>query len=327
MNIDDLAYLYTLKSVPGFGPQRFKQLYMAGRTPEEACHNPSCLPFSGKSGERLIEQVNLRSQTRSTQSTRQAEQQIQAAETTGSHIITDGDARYPQQLFEHHPVPVLYLRGGQKILSTEPAVACIGSRTIRSPYREHHQDFVDEAILAGFTLVSGFARGADIAGHQTAVDRGGDTICVLPSGLDRPFPPEHETLWRAFLERPHQVVFVSPFPFGTSASRIRLLERNALIVALARGVLISQASETGGSMATYRLAIRQAKPVATFAPDTESDTTGNRRIASTGPRVTVFPLRATLGPYREWLTSLGGYPADPDPVMVVGRGFPHRSPR
>ncbi|MHB1585791.1 MAG: hypothetical protein ACYCRH_05195 [Acidiferrobacteraceae bacterium] len=88
MNVDGLAYLYTLKSAPGFGPKKFKQLFMAGLTPEEACHNPSRLPFSGKSGERLIEQVKLRSQTRSTRGTRQAEQQIQATEATGSHIIT-----------------------------------------------------------------------------------------------------------------------------------------------------------------------------------------------------------------------------------------------
>lgn len=324
MNVDDLAHLYTLKSIPGFGPKRFKQLFMAGIAPEEACRNPSCLPFSGKSGERLIEQIRLRSQTRSTQAMRQAEQQSKAAEITGSHIITYGDPLYPRPLFEHHPVPILYVRGSEALLlHAERMVACVGSRGIRSPYREHLQDFVYEAVCADFTIVSGFAGGADIAGHQAAVDRGGDTICVIPSGLDRPFPPEHETQWRGFLERPHQVTFVSPFPFGTIATRIRLLERNALIVALARGVLISQASETGGSMATYRIAIAQRKPVATFTPDTEADTAGNRRIAR-APHATVFPLRATLGPYREWLISLGGYPEDPDPVMVVGRGFPHR---
>jgi predicted Rossmann fold nucleotide-binding protein DprA/Smf involved in DNA uptake len=74
-------------------------------------------------------------------------------------------------------------------------------------------------------------------------------------------------------------VAVSEFPFGTLASKLTLRKRNKLIVAFARGVLLSQTSSDGGAMNAYRFASEQHKPIATFAGDGTNRTSGNEQIA------------------------------------------------
>ena len=60
----------------------------------------------------------------------------------------------------------------------------------------------------------------------------GHTICVMPGGLDRPFPPENRNLWDSLLAS-DAGVFVCEFPFGTRASSLNLRKRNKSIVAFA----------------------------------------------------------------------------------------------
>ena len=83
-------------------------------------------------------------------------------------------------------------------------------------------------------IVSGFALGADTIGHEEAWKAGGKTICVMPGGLDRPFPPENRRLWDEFLRYPG-AAFVSELGFGVRASALTLRKRNKLIVSFARG--------------------------------------------------------------------------------------------
>jgi DNA processing protein len=105
----------------------------------------------------------------------------------------------------------------------------------------------------------------------------------MPSGLDRPFPPENRPLWDRLLEYP-EAVFVSEFPFGTPASALTLRKRNKLIVAFGQGVLVSQSSVKGGAMNAYRFGLEQHKPVATFAGDGTPDASGNNFIIEEAKR-------------------------------------------
>ena len=305
-SVEDLASLYVLDSINGFGPQKMKLLHDAGIEAAQVLREPGLLPIPGKRGDMLRAQLAAEGKDRWKRCFERAEKQISIARETSSSIITYQHPAYPKHVFEsNNPTGILYVRGPLHLLSNLWTVACVGSRGIREPYARFHADFARTAARLGFTVISGFALGADTVGHKAAMAAGGHTVCVMPSGLDRPFPPENKLLWRSFLEG-SQAVFVSEFPFGTGANSLNLRKRNKLIVAFAQGVLVSQSSDKGGAMNAYRFALEQRKPVATFEQDQTSETSGNaliaaKRIESTG--VFASDLEADHE-YTRWLLAL-----------------------
>jgi DNA processing protein len=275
---DDLASLLLLETVRGFGPQKFKELHDAGLRPIDVLLEPGRLPTPGKRGDTFRDALTeLDSEARNLAQARAVRQLVRAYEHK-ARIVTYADEHYPQNVYaSNNPVPVLYVRGDLGLLTRTRAVACVGSRAIAPPYSDLHYAFARRAAVDGFTIVSGFALGADTIGHRAAVDAGGATTLVMPCGLDRPFPPENKGFFQQLLEYPKAAV-VSEFPFGTAASTLTLRKRNKLIVAFARAVLLSQTSATGGAMNAYRFAMEQKKPVATFQPDGTERTSGNEQI-------------------------------------------------
>lgn len=302
LTVEELAALYHLDGVKGFGPQKFKELHEAGIPVVEVIKDPVLLPTRGKRGDQLRTQLHQLSSSPD-ELLRRAEQQLATATKRGAHILTYRDPRYPALLYRsNYPVPILYATGGIGVLQNQRTVACVGSRDIQRTYAALHQEFAAEAVSMGFTIVSGFAVGADSIGHRVAHMQGGATMCCMPGGLDRPFPPENRAIWREFLSY-QGAVMVSESPFGVSASSLTLRRRNKLIVGLSLGVLVSQSSRTGGAMNAYRFGLEQKKPVATFAGDGTPTTSGNDEITNGGGRV-FSSSAADRASYHQWLTEL-----------------------
>ncbi len=279
-SVVELANLYVLDSMKGFGPQKFKLLYQAHIPAADVIRDPKLLPVPGKLGDPIRAQLKKVSSKLIDECAKRAEKQLKVAETTKSQILTFSHPLYPSRVFN-------------------------GSRNIREPYSRLHASFAHTASEQDVTVVSGFALGADTIGHKAAIENKGHTICVMPSGLDRPFPPENKDLWQTFLFN-DRAVFVSEFPFGTGAASLNLRKRNKLIVAFAQGVLVSQSSATGGAMNAYRFALEQRKPVSTFLDDGTEDTSGNKAIAADSKsRGVTFPSSHTDElAYQQWLRTL-----------------------
>lgn len=305
VTLDSLASWMALDGVKGFGPQKAKEIRRAGVRPDDLLRSPHLLPLSGTTGSRLIEAISsLQAEDRQVAYERAVVQMNRAAKYDAL-ILTYDHPLYPQTVFDsNNPIPVLYARGRAEILQNNRTVACVGSRQIGGPYTTGHSHFAQWAAGQGWAIVSGFALGADTVGHEAAFRAGGATVCVMPGGLDRPFPPENRKLWEELL-RSDSAVMISEFPFGVGASSMNLRKRNKLIVAAARGVLVSQSSKNGGAMNAFRFAVEQRKPVATFESDNHEATTGNQVIAEERKvPVRVFPLRDDQEGWNEWLQQL-----------------------
>jgi DNA protecting protein DprA len=321
VTLDDLTAFFVLLAVKGFGPQKFKELHENGLRAVDVVHGRAELPTAGKRGDMLRAQLAEEVQSLLPLSRGRASRQLHAAKSLGGRILTYHHSAYPKNVFEsNNPVPILFARGAFDLLKNRRVVACVGSRQIRPPYDELHRAFSRVACDEGFAISSGFALGADSIGHTAALAAQGRTICVMPCGLDRPFPPENRDLWDRLLDD-EGGVFISEFPFGTRASSLTLRRRNKLIVGAALGVLVSQSSTTGGAMNAYRFGLEQRKPIATFAADGKPDTSGNAAMANpTSRKATGDRRTANLGPpaaahafslerpdreaYRRWLRSL-----------------------
>lgn len=303
-SLEELADLFLLEGIKGFGPQKFKELHEEKISPSKLIEQPRELQRFGKRGADFRSQLRGFGKSDREAARQRAEKQLMAASAADGAILTYGDRGYPDILYRSNlPLPVLYARGNLPLLRSAKTVACVGSRNIREPYRELHDAFARRAVDEGFAITSGFATGADIVGHLAAESAGGKTICVMPSGLDRPFPPEHKDIWRRFTES-SGAVFVSEFGFGVGANALNLRKRNKMIAGMALGVLVSQSAEDGGAMNAYRFAMEQKKPIATFITDGTPDTSGNDLIAGSAEHVSATVLPLTGGP--EWTAWLRG---------------------
>jgi DNA protecting protein DprA len=315
VDLTTLTALVLLESVRGFGPQKFRALHGAGLKPSDVLTDTRLLPFTGRTVERFREAILALGPEDGARARGRAARQIVRAAKYDARILTYASPDYPPSVLEsNNAVPVLYAHGDLELLRDRRAVACVGSRQIRKPYDWLHHEFARLAAAADYTIVSGFAMGADTIGHRAAAEANGRTILVMPCGLDRPFPPENRDLWEQLLQYRGATV-LSEFPFGTAASALTLRKRNKMIVSLASAVLISQSSEKGGAMNAFRFSVEQRKPVATFAPDGTPATSGNWLIATPSEQTrldaattealfTVFPDRPEPQTWSQWLSQV-----------------------
>lgn len=302
---DRLAAIYVLERVSGFGPVKFREMHDAGVDPRAAIENPDRLPFRGRTGDKLRSAIRDLSTADVAAGRRRAIEQLERASECGASILGHGDPGYPSRVYEsNNPVPVLYVRGDPNVWKDTSAVAVVGSRKTRDPYASCALNFAATAARRGMIIVSGFAIGADSIGHRAARKVGGRTVCVMPCGLDKVFPPENRSLWEELLAYPG-AVFVSEFGFGQRASSLMLRKRNKLIVAFAQGIMIAQSATDGGAMNAYRFGRDQRKPVATFRADGSPHTTGNAVITEkTETRDITFEVTADGSAYEAWLDGL-----------------------
>lgn len=305
---DKLGALCALDRVSGFGPVKFREMHDAGVDPREAIERPESLPFGGRAGDKLRAAIRALSPADVAAGRSRAEEQLKRAENCSAAILVHGDAEFPERVYaSNNPVPILYVRGDPAVWATGGSVAVVGSRNTRDPYASGARKFATAATRKGLAIVSGFAVGADSIGHIAARDADGSTVCVMPCGLDKVFPPENRSLWEELLAYPG-AVFVSEFGFGQRASSLQLRKRNKLIVAFAQGVLVAQSAVDGGAMNAYRFALEQKKPVATFSPDGSKDTTGNAVIGEdsrTGG--CIFESIVGESQYETWLDGLSSW--------------------
>ena len=189
---------------------------------------------------------------------KQVDEEIRRAERAGITILPFLDARYPVRLRTIvDPPPVLYMKGELRE-EDEKAVAVVGSRSASDYGRRVARDLSRGLAAWGFTVVSGMARGIDGTAHETALHAGGRTIAVLGSGADRPYPPEHETLYHRIAQNG---AVISEFPLGTRPMAFNFPARNRLISGLSLGVVVVEATEKSGSLITASLALEQGREI------------------------------------------------------------------
>lgn len=180
-----------------------------------------------------------------------------ACERLGIAILPWGAADYPAALREIPGAPLLLYRAG-KAWTGGDAVAVVGSRAPTGPAREFARILSGELAAAGWTVVSGMARGIDAAAHRGALHAGGTTVAVLGCGADVAYPREHAQLREEILET--GAVFTE-YPPGSLPLSHRFPERNRIVSGLSRGVIVAEAPERSGALITARLALEQGREV------------------------------------------------------------------
>lgn len=157
------------------------------------------------------------------------------------------------------PPQDLYVVGPLKELLERPRLIVVGSRR-PTPYgKQVTQNLVQELAGLGIVIVSGLAYGIDSVAHQACLEAGGQTIAVLPGGLDNVYPAAHQRLADRILERGGALV--SEYPAGSVAYKLNFVARNRIVSGLGDAVLIIEAADKSGTLHTAAFASEQGKTV------------------------------------------------------------------
>ncbi len=185
--------------------------------------------------------------------------EMREAASRGISIVTQDDEDYPAPLREAYDPPLLLYVWGKLEARDKHAISVVGSRRATIYGKQATKKFSYQLAQAGFTIISGLARGIDTAAHEAAVAANGRTIAVIGSGLGKLYPPENLALAEKIASG-HGAV-VSEFSLNTAPDKQTFPMRNRIVAAWAKAVLVVECPAWSGSLITANLASEYGKTV------------------------------------------------------------------
>lgn len=252
--------LASLTDLSGIGDARAYELYTHYETPEKLLDAPESIvaefhyldadTYDGlQSLDKAIETYRHR---------------FNKYEIDGITILGIEDARYPDAVRDG-PAPVLIYAKGDLDTLTGTAIGVSGSRETNETGQQWIRSLSSAFAEKGNTIVSGGARGADKAAHQGALEFPNSTIAVLGTGVNIAYPPENESLFERIVKTGG--LLLSMRPPDAEPTRHSFIDRNELLAALSDAMIFVATDGSGGTIAQYKIALKQNKP--TFVPPTD----------------------------------------------------------
>ncbi|NQU41120.1 MAG: DNA-protecting protein DprA [Lentisphaerae bacterium] len=184
--------------------------------------------------------------------------ELERADARGVRIVTMVDPDYPASLREIYDPPLaLYVRGTLQERD-QHALAIVGTRRGTHYGRDTAKRLAAGLAHAGYTIVSGLARGIDTVAHQGALEAQGRTLAVIGSGMDHLYPACNSELAEAVVLRG---AVLSEFPLGRKPDRTTFPMRNRIISGLSKGIVVVEAGTRSGALITADAALEQGRNV------------------------------------------------------------------
>jgi DNA processing protein len=198
------------------------------------------------------------------------------------HEIHPVDELYPEMLRDMPAPPeALYVIGNPEALSLE-SVSVVGARKATSYGLACARLAAIAAAEMGLQVVSGAAIGCDQAAQRQALAKGAPTLAVLGSGADVVYPSGARDMLEAIVARGGAVVSITPW--GTPPERWTFPNRNAVVAALSRCLVISEAGMPSGTFSTAQFAEELGRETLVFPGSVFSpNSVGSNFILATQP--------------------------------------------
>jgi DNA processing protein len=244
-------YWIALSGVPGIGPAGFARLL--------ARHGSAAAAWeAGPDSFRELARVGTQAplaldDVRRTDPRTIARSLERATERAGGRIVTGLDEEYPPALRTLDPRPPTLFVVGPATIFRRRAVAIVGTRRASGYGIAVATEIADDLSRAGVVVVSGLALGIDGAAHRASVAARAPGIAVLPSPIDRVYPPRHRTLARELLRSGGALV--SEIAIGAPVGRPDFARRNRIIAGLAVAVIVIEAPDRSGALLTAAAAV------------------------------------------------------------------------
>jgi len=259
----DVRDMLALQLVPGIGPRLTAALVQrfgsAGSVLKATPGQLQEVPHIGaKLAQSIYEAIRRGDVT--------AEMELMAR--LGVCLLVRGTEDYPKPLGNISDPPyLLYMRGIMEPCDAN-AIAIVGSRHCTAYGKRVAERLAGDLSRAGFTVISGLARGIDGIAHRAALQAGGRTIAVLAGGLSRIYPPEHTELADQVVTRG---ALLSESSMRMEPMSGMFPARNRLISGLSRAVVVIEAAERSGALITATHAADQGRTVFAVPGPLDSD--------------------------------------------------------
>jgi DNA processing protein len=209
------------------------------------------------------------------------EREIELADKKGVRFLTLFDPDYPYLLKQIFDPPILLYRYGSLLESDQASLAIVGSRHPSFYGLTQARQLSQELARAGLTILSGLARGIDLAAHEAAFEIPyGRSVAVMGCGIDYVYPPESRKVYAELMERG---AILSEYAFRTPPFAENFPRRNRIISGLSLGVLVVEAHSRSGSLITAHQAAEQGREVfALPGPVDQLTSRGTHRLLKEG---------------------------------------------
>jgi DNA processing protein len=269
-----------LSLVPSIGPAGFAHLIRRHGSAAAAWRaGPDGLAGIGRLG---AEAASGFAELRRTDARDLAHRLDRRTRAAGGRVVTALDEGYPPALRTLDPRPQTLFIAGDGAALEERAVAIVGTRAASGYGLATTSELAGELARAGMVVVSGLALGIDGAAHRAALAGGGRTVAVLPSPLDRVYPPRHRGLAREIVRTGGALV--TEVPIGAPVGRPDFARRNRIIAGLSEAVVVVEAPDRSGALLTAAAAFATGREL--YAVPGPIDSVGsrgcNRLIADQG---------------------------------------------
>lgn len=212
--------------------------------------------------------------------------------------LTLGQKNYPKLLAQIPGAPKqLYCLGAPLTeLLEKPAIAVVGSRRVTTYGKQVTTDIVEALARRGLVIVSGLAIGLDGIAHGAALNVGGKTIAVLPTGLNKIHPAMHRQLAMDILAKGGALV--TEYEVDAPVFKTNFVARNRIVTGLSQGLLIPEAAEKSGTLHTAGFALEQGREVFAVPGNITSQfSAGTNNLIKTGatPVTSVNDILSVFG--------------------------------
>ncbi|MFM7442693.1 MAG: DNA-processing protein DprA [Tabrizicola sp.] len=177
---------------------------------------------------------------------------------TGARLLVHGEEGFPRALLDIPDAPPVLWAKGDLTLLNRPAIGMVGARNASSLGMRMARRLGQTLSEAGFTVISGLARGIDTAAHEAALEGEGRTLAVMAGGIDVIYPAENDALARRIDEKGCRI---SEHPPGLEPQARHFPLRNRIVAGLSRAVIVVEAAAKSGSLITAKAALDYGRDV------------------------------------------------------------------
>jgi len=158
---------------------------------------------------------------------------------------------YPKRLKNCMDAPVMLYYKGTADLNSQRMVAIVGTRSATDYGKDFTLKLISDLKNLNVCIVSGLAYGIDVSAHKAALKNEMATIGVLGHGLDRIYPPVHNSIAEKMLTSGG---LLTEYISETNPDKENFPARNRIVAGISDAVVVIEAASTGGALITAEIA-------------------------------------------------------------------------